>query len=743
MNRAKIIKLIVIVGVLGLVAALGGRRLIAWFTGGDIGEGAMSKMERTNAGPFQIEAGLRPDPPKENSNTLVIQLGDQAGKPVEHAEVAATYVMPAMGSMQEMRGSATVADKGDGRYEARFDLPMGGSWTLEVKATAGGKTGTARFQITVGTSGLRALGGGGSSSKPSEVSEPALAPLQLPAPALAALRDAIAATERVRAELAADRLDGAATPARDATQAIRAAQTALNNERSEVADCLGHAIAAGEQLGGAKDLAAARRAFGEMNRFLIALGAADPRLQEGWHVFRCPMAEGFKKWIQRAPTLENPYMGEAMPTCGSEAGWGIAPADDAEVSHEGHGHDGKDTSYYTCSMHPSVRQTQPGTCPICSMNVTDVTYDEEESGTIFVDQGRRDELGVRTAKVVRAPMSRSIRAVGRIAYDEKRLEDVTLKLGGFISKLYVSETGQAVKKGQVLFTLYSPELYAAQQEYLIAREGEAAANGGRGGYLVRAAEKKLELWGMPHGQLEALARRGTPIEDVPFYAPASGYVIEKNVVEGASVTVGQRLFRIAALDRVWVEAEVYEADLPLVEKGQRALVTLSYLPDKNFEGKVAYVYPYLDPRSRTGRVRIELPNDKLELKPEMYASVALQVELGPRLQIPIGAVVYTGPRRLVFVDIGEGRLRPQEVTLGARNEDRVEVIRGLREGQHVVASGNFLIAAESRIRSNAKFWTEERAGETGAAKDAGSGEPALDPKPSLQDMPGMKMGSGR
>ncbi len=188
---------------------------------------------------------------------------------------------------------------------------------------------------------------------------------------------------------------------------------------------------------------------------------------------------------------------------------------------------------------------------------------------------------------------------------------------------------------------------------------------------------------------------------------------------------------------------MYEADLPLVEKGQRALVTLSYLPDKNFEGKVAYVYPYLDPRSRTGRVRIELPNDKLELKPEMYASVAFQIELGPRLQIPISAVVYTGPRRLVFVDIGEGRLRPQEVTLGARNEDRVEVIRGLREGQQVVASGNFLIAAESRIRSNAKFWTEERAGETGATKDAGTGEPVPDAKPSMQDMPGLKMGSGR
>ncbi len=610
-RRGRIVKLVVIVGVLGVLAAVGGRHLVAWFTGEDVGGGA-----------------------------------------------------------------------------------------------------------TGGTSGLKALGGGGGGpSKPAEVAEPALDAFELPAPALDALRGAFAATERVRAELAADRLDGAAAPAREAAQAIRAAQAALPKAPSEVTDCLGQGNGAAEQLATVKDLAAARRAFGELNRFLIALAAADPRLQEGWHVFRCPMAEGFKKWFQRSPRLENPYMGQAMPTCGSPSTWGAAPADDAAVSHEGHGHDGKDISFYTCSMHPSVREKQPGTCPICSMNLSGVTYDEEESGVIFVDQARRDAIGVRTAKVARAPMSRSIRAVGRVAYDEKRLEDVTLRLGGFISKLHVSETGQPVKKGQLLFALYSPELFAAQQEYLLARESHTDAR--RGDYLVRAAEKKLELWGLSRAQIDALAQRGQPLEDVPFHSPATGYVIEKRVVEGAAVMTGERLFRIAALDRVWVEADVYEADLAVIRKGQRAVVTLSYLPDRTYEGNVAYVYPYVDPMSRTGKVRFELPNDKLELRPDMYATVAFQIELGPRLQVPISAVVYTGPRRLVFLDLGEGRLRPQEVTLGARNEDNVEVIRGLREGQTVVASGNFLIAAESRIRSNAKFWTEERAGPSGATAPAG------------------------
>jgi Cu(I)/Ag(I) efflux system membrane fusion protein len=712
MNHPRLIKRIVLV--VSLLAALAAvfayrRELIGWFTGESVDSGAASKMVRATAGSFMVEAALRPDPPKEKGNSLLVEVLDAAGKPVEDAELTVTYVMPAMGSMPEMRGTANVTHD-DGTYKARFDLPMGGSWTLEVRVRRGATSGSARFQMTVGTSGLKALGGAGAPAKPAEIEEPPLAPLELPAPALDALRRAFEATERVRVELAADRLDGVAAPAREAAQVIRAAQAALPGGASEVADCLGQAIAAAEQLATAKDLVAARRAFGELNRFLIALAAADPRLQEAWHVFRCPMAEGFKKWFQRPAVRENPYMGQAMPTCGSSTTWGVAPKDDAGISHEGHGHAGSDISFHTCSMHPSVREKQKGTCPICSMDLSPVTYDEEESGVIFVDETRRDQLGVRTTKVVRAPMTRSIRAVGRVAYDERRLEDVALKLAGFISKLHVSETGQAVKKGQVLFTLYSPELFAAQQEYLLARESHTESGGGRGDYLVRAAEKKLELWGLPPGQIDAIARRGKPIEDVPFHSPATGYVIEKNVVEGAAVQVGQRLFRIAALDRVWVEADVYEADLALIEQGQRAIVTLSYVPGKSFEGKVTYVYPYLDPATRTGKVRIELPNKGLELKPDMYATVGFQVELGPRLQIPIGAVVYTGPRRLVFLDLGEGRLRPQEVTLGVRNEEMVEVIRGLREGQRVVSSGNFLIAAESRIRSNAKFWTEERAG---------------------------------
>jgi Cu(I)/Ag(I) efflux system membrane fusion protein len=211
---------------------------------------------------------------------------------------------------------------------------------------------------------------------------------------------------------------------------------------------------------------------------------------------------------------------------------------------------------------------------------------------------------------------------------------------------------------------------------------------------------------MAEDQIAALARRGEPIERVPFKAPASGVVIEKAVVDGAAVTAGQRLFRIADLGDVWVEADVYEPDLQRITKGTPASISLDYLPGKTFDGKVAFVYPYLDPAARTGRVRIALPNKGLELKPDMYATVTFKLPLGPRLLVPIPAVVYTGPRRLVFLDLGNGALRPQEVTIGARSGDMVEIATGLSEGDLVVSSGNFLVAAESRVRSASSFWED-------------------------------------
>ncbi|MGD8316727.1 MAG: efflux RND transporter periplasmic adaptor subunit [Myxococcales bacterium] len=363
-----------------------------------------------------------------------------------------------------------------------------------------------------------------------------------------------------------------------------------------------------------------------------------------------------------------------------------------------------DVAYYTCPMHPSVRQSSPGQCPICGMELTPVTREDLETGTVVVDEVRRQQIGVRTERAEPRELSRHIRAVGQVKIDETLLADVNLRMSGWIQKLFVDETGQRVKKGQTLFTLYSPELYAAEREYLTAvrrtrEEGSEALV-----ELAGASEQRLRLLGMSDSQIRELKRRGKAWEYVPVPSPATGYVIDKDIVEGGRVEAGTRVYRIADLSRVWIDADVFESDLPEVRVNQQVLVELSYVPGETFEGRVGYIYPTIVGATRTARIRVALKNPSLVLKPDMYANVEIKVDLGERLAIPDSAVIYTGPRRLVFVDLGEGRLRPQEIEVGARADGYVEVTRGLQPGDLVVTSGNFLIAAESRIRSATKYW---------------------------------------
>ena len=390
-----------------------------------------------------------------------------------------------------------------------------------------------------------------------------------------------------------------------------------------------------------------------------------------------------------------------------------------------------DVDHYTCSMHPSVNQPGPGKCPICGMDLVPVSKEQQSEGVVTIDEGRRQLIGVRTSAVIEAPLQSSFRAVGRVAYDESAFTDVNLKVKGWITRLLVNETGQRVARGQTLFTMYSPELYNAEQDFLLATRGAATisvpddAGVPHSASFAHAARKRLSLLGLSDAQIDAVAAKGEPLESTAIPSPASGFVIEKDVVEGASIDAGMRLFRIAALDKVWVEADIYEADLAHVRVGQPAKVTLDYLPGRAYDAKVAYVYPYLETGARTGRVRIELANKQLELRPGMYASVELASNAGSRVQVPASAVVYTGPRRLVFVDLGEGRFRPQEVHVGTEAEGRYEVLDGLKAGDQVATSGVFLIAAEARISTAAKYW------ESGLTDTATAGAAAVDPAPSL------------
>ena len=388
---------------------------------------------------------------------------------------------------------------------------------------------------------------------------------EFPQPVLQALHEALASYEEARSSLAHDRLDEVRAPATGVAYSLEEAEaeaeTGSASLSPRVQAILAESARAATSLGEAMDLDAAREAFGELSRLLLVLTNVDPRVLEGWHVYSCPMTSTFPKWMQPRGELENPFMGQAMPSCGVETDTTVAPPTSLpEVeAHVEHAHDGE-ISHYTCSMHPSVKSQEPGTCPICSMDLVPVTREEVETGVIFMDAQRRQAIGVRTEAVARREVSVRLRAAGKITYDETRLAEVTVKYRGFIGKLHADATGVRVRKGKPLFTLYSPELYAAQDQLFTALESQRRAREtsapNRADYLVEAARKRLRLWDVQEWQIDEILTRGEPEQYLPIVSPVDGYVIEKNVFEGATVEPGEVLYRVAGLERIWIDAAV-------------------------------------------------------------------------------------------------------------------------------------------------------------------------------------------
>ncbi len=528
-----------------------------------------------------------------------------------------------------------------------------------------------------------------------------------------ALQVAFSGYEQLHAELARDELRAVPEVAPALATTLEEALTRDPATPAALKQALEASIAAAKQLPREQDLEAARRLFGTVSQGLVQAAMEDPRVADGWSLFECPMADGYKRWLQPEAQMANPYMGRRMLKCGSTLS--LEAEAEAHQARAGGG-DPNALAYWTCPMHPGVKQAEKGACPLCGMDLVPVTKGDLETGVVTVDEVRRQKLGVKVETVKAEPFTVTVRTVGEVKFDERSLADVSLQVGGWIRGLRVDTTGQPVKKGQVLFFLYSPELLTAQQEYLLALK---SAGGDAKSPLVAASRQRLRLWGVEETQLDELVKRGTAEETVAIRAPASGVVLEKDVVEGAAVMPGTKLYRIAAVDRVWVEAQVFEADLPFVSVGTPVEVTLPFVPGRTFGGTVAYVYPALKGSTRTGQLRVELSNREGLLKPQMYADVTFRIDRGVKLKVPTSAIIYTGLRRLVFVDLGEGRLRPREVKLGLRSEDGYEVVSGLSEGERVVTSGNFLVAAESRLRSATGYWGGEIDDATPAAKPEG------------------------
>lgn len=354
----------------------------------------------------------------------------------------------------------------------------------------------------------------------------------------------------------------------------------------------------------------------------------------------------------------------------------------------------------------------PDTSPLpkqdsMGMDYTPVYADEEVSNDqVKISTDKVQKLGVKTEQVLSRKMVNTVRALGQFQVNEQRLSTVTTKFEGYIEKLYVNTTGQPVKRGQPLLEVYSPELVSAQEEYLIAWHGRQSLSNGSTesllgvGQLAESALKRLRNWDISDAQLQRLKKDGKATRTLTMYSPANGVVLEKAAVQGMRFMPGERLFMIADLSTVWLLADVFEQDIALVHVGQTVNITVNAYPGKALKGKIDYIYPTVSSETRTAKVRVVLANPDGMLKPDMYASIQLMSGHGDSvIAVPDSAVIDSGTRQVVLVQLAEGLYEPREVKLGMRSDGYVEVAAGLREGENVVVRANFLIDAESNLKA--------------------------------------------
>jgi len=360
---------------------------------------------------------------------------------------------------------------------------------------------------------------------------------------------------------------------------------------------------------------------------------------------------------------------------------------------------------YTCGMHPQVIQDHPGNCPICGMKLTPIhktdatgTNGESASSAIQVDPVTRQNMNLRTTEITRGPLRKTIRTVGTIDYNETALADVTTKFKGWIEKLDADATGQLVHRGEPLFSVYSPELYSAQVEYLLAAN-PAYTNDSGAAMLRETAANKLKFYDVSAAQIAELEKTREPRKTLQFLSPMDGFVTEKVAVQGQMVEAGMKLYRLADLGIVWIYAQIYEQDLAYIRLGQEATVKIASLPDREFRGRVTFVYPNLDDKTRTAKVRLEFENPGYFLKPGMFVSVQITSELtDSAVLVPDSAVLRSGQKNTVFIALAGGKFDARKVVLGSEGEyGMFQVLSGLQEGDRVVSSGQFMLDSESQL----------------------------------------------
>jgi len=368
--------------------------------------------------------------------------------------------------------------------------------------------------------------------------------------------------------------------------------------------------------------------------------------------------------------------------------------------------------YYTCTMHPSVRSQDPkGKCPICSMDLVPVMKKGAMAAVapqatalneFNVPVERQQQIGVTYAAVARKPLHHTIRSVGMVVPDKGRNWQFVSRVDGYVQKLDVKSPGEIVEKGAPLLSIYSPDLLTSEREFVEllrmrdqAKSKEARETPER---LIQSTRRRLQLWNVTDAQIAELEKTRNPQENLTLLSPFRGIVQSVPVEQGKGVGIGNMLVEVADLSVVWVWAEFYENELPMLQLGQKIDITIKSYPGEKFEGTVSLINPFLEEAKRTAKVRIDIPNPDFKLRPAMYVNSELAMDMGEGLTIPVSAVMPTGTRSVVFINKGEGKLEPRIVQLGSKYGDSYEVRDGLREGEQVVASANFLIDAESKVQ---------------------------------------------
>jgi len=415
-----------------------------------------------------------------------------------------------------------------------------------------------------------------------------------------------------------------------------------------------------------------------------------------------------------------------------------------KASRGGSSGDRKDTRkvlYYKAPMDPSFVSEKPGKSPM-GMDLIPVYEGEDdtsEPGTVKIDPVTMQNIGVKTAVVRRQKLVKTTRTVGRVTYDEKKVYHIHTKIDGWVEKLYFDFTGQKVKKGDMLLEFYSPKIISAEEEFLLAKKMAGKMREVRRTSLVDLSRRRLELWDVPAYQIREIEETGVVKRTLHIQSPVTGIIIDKPVVEGMYVKPGHKLYTIADISSVWVYADIYEYELPWIKLGQGADMTLASYPGEVFHGHVSFIYPFVEPKTRTIRVRIAFDNPGFKLKPDMYADVMLKSVIGRHaVAVPKEAVLLSGKRSLVILSIGGGKFRPRDVVLGAETEDYYEVRSGLEEGDRVVTSAQFLIDSESNLKEAVSKMLEAKKAKGKKKKGSmkGMDMKGMKKKPSMK---GMKM----